>query len=145
MKTAVSKKLIQKAEKLIKEKNLSVTEPRKNILGFLLKNHGPFTIEEIHNGLGNKACDLATVYRCIVQFENSKLVERRYLGNEVLRYEYKDMKNHHHHIICRDCKSVAKMEYCFISEIEQMIRDKGYSDITHSLEFFGICSECTAK
>ncbi len=145
MKAAVSKKIIQKAEKLIKENNLSVTEPRKNILGFLLKNHGPFSVEEIHNGLGNNACDLATVYRCIVQFENSKLVERHYLGNEVLRYEFKDRESHHHHIICRMCKSIDKVKYCFISEIEQMIRDMGYSDITHSLEFFGVCAKCNAK
>jgi Fur family transcriptional regulator, ferric uptake regulator len=145
MKTGVSKKLIEKAEKLIKENNLSVTDPRKNILGFLLKNHGPFSAEEIHSGLGSKACDLATVYRCIVQFESSNLVERRYLGDEILRYEYKDKDHHHHHIICRICRSVAEMKYCFISEIEQMIRDKGYSDITHSLEFFGVCAKCNAK
>ncbi len=145
MKTAVSKKLDQKAEKLIKENNLSLTESRKNILGYLLKNHGPFSVEEIHNGLGNKACNLATVYRSIAQFENSNLVERRYLGDGILRYEYKDMKHHHHHIICRICKNVAKMKYCFVSEIEQMVRDKGYSDITHSLEFFGVCAKCKAK
>ena len=145
MKTSVPQKLIQKAEKLIKEKSLSVTEPRKNILAFLLKNHGPFSMEEIRDGLGKKACDLATVYRCIVQFENSDLVERRYLGDEILRYEYKDTDHHHHHIICRICKSVTEMKYCFISEIEQMIGDKGYSDITHSLEFFGVCANCKAK
>ena len=145
MKTTVPKKLFQKAEKLIKDKSLSITEPRKNILAFLLKNHGPFSMEEIHDGLGKKACDLATVYRCIVQFENSDLVERRYLGDEILRYEYKDTDHHHHHIVCRICKSVTEMKYCFISEIEQMIRDKGYSDITHSLEFFGVCAKCNAK
>jgi Fur family ferric uptake transcriptional regulator len=145
MKTAVPNKLIKKAEELIKENNLSLTEPRKNILGFLLKNHGPFSVDEIHNGIGNKSCDLATVYRCIVQFENSNLVERRYLGGEILRYEYKDIDHHHHHIVCRICKSVSKMKYCFISETEQMIRDKGYSDITHSLEFFGVCAKCNAK
>ena len=145
MKTSVPQKLIQKAEKLIKEKSLSVTEPRKNILAFLLKNHGPFSMEEIHGGLGKKACDLATVYRSIVQFENSNLVERRYLGDEVLRYEYKDTDHHHHHIVCRICKSVSQMKYCFISEIEQMIRDKGYSDITHSLEFFGVCAKCNTN
>ena len=145
MKTAVPNKLIKKAEELIKENNLSLTEPRKKILGFLLKNHGPFSVEEIHNGIGNKSCDLATVYRCIVQFENSSLVERRYLGDEILRYEFNDVDHHHHHIVCRICKSVNKMKYCFITEIEQMIRDKGYSDITHSLEFFGVCAKCNAK
>ena len=144
MKTAVPQKLIKRAEKLIKDKSLSVTEPRKNILAFLLKNHGPFSVEEIHSGLGKKACDLATVYRCVVQFENSNLVERRYFGDEILRYEFKDIE-HHHHIVCRNCRSVAKMKYCFIAEIEQMIRDKGYSDITHSLEFFGTCAKCNAK
>ncbi|QPJ62498.1 MAG: transcriptional repressor [Candidatus Nitronauta litoralis] len=145
MKTTVHKEIVKKAEQLIKKNNLNVTEPRKNILGFLLENHGPFSVEEIHEGLGNKACDLATVYRSIVQFENAKLVERHYLGNEVQRYEYRDMENHHHHIICRICKSIAKMNFCFLSESEKLIRDKGYSDITHSLEFFGICSKCNSK
>ena len=45
MKTTVPKKLIKKAEKLIKDKSLSLTEPRKNILGFLLKKHGPFQLK----------------------------------------------------------------------------------------------------
>lgn len=144
MKTVVPKKLIEKAEKLIKEKSLSVTVPRKNILAFLLKNHGPFSVEEIHNGLGKKTCDLATVYRCIVQFENSNLVEKRYFGDDIFRYEYKD-KEHHHHIVCRICKTADKMSHCFVSEIEQKIRDKGYSDITHSLEFFGVCPKCNTK
>ena len=124
MKTSVPQKLIQRAEKLIKEQSLSVTEPRKNILAFLLKNHGPFSMEEIHDGLGKKACDLATVYRCIVQFENSNLVERRYLGDEILRYEFKDTDHHHHHIVCRICKSINRIKIfgyaiyrkCFLSK-----------------------------
>ena len=144
MKTAIPKKLTQKAEKLIKEKGLSVTEPRKNILAFLLKNHGPFSVEEIHKGLGKNACDLATVYRCVVQFESSDLVEKLFFGDEILRYEFKNTE-HHHHIICRICRSVSKLKHCFISEVEQMILEKGYSDITHSLEFFGVCSKCNAK
>lgn len=129
------------AEKFLRENHLSITKPRKMILMFLLESHGPFSIEEIHKGLGKNVCDLATVYRCLGQFEKEGLVERRYLGDEVFRYELKD-ESHHHHIICRICKGVSKMDYCFISEIEKMIRDKGYTDVTHMLEFFGICPDC---
>ncbi len=130
------------AEQFLRQNQLSVTKPRKMILMYLLDGHGPFTIEEIHKGLGKNVCDLATVYRCLGQFEKEGLVERRYLGDEIFRYEIKDESHHHHHIVCKNCKGVSEMNYCFISEIEKMIQDKGYSDVTHMLEFFGICPDC---
>lgn len=134
--------LTDKSKTLLKEKGLSITQPRKTILEFLLENHGPFSIEEIHQKIGESACDLATVYRCMGQFEKEELVEKRFLGDETLRYEFRDESHHHHHIICRNCKNVTPMDYCLISEVEKMIQDKGYTNITHSLEFFGICPEC---
>ena len=149
MKTTVPKKLIKKAEKLIKDKSLSLTEPRKNILGFLLKKHGPFSVEEIHNGIGNKSCDLATVYRCIVQFENSNLVERCYLGDEILRYEYKDRDHHHHHIICSPCGEILdfhlseKIEKALESSLKEIADNFGFSIDKHRLDLLGTCGDCT--
>ncbi len=128
--------------KLLRGKKLSVTQPRKKILEFLLSDHGPFSIEEIHKGLGKGVCDLVTVYRCVGQFEKEGLVERHHLGDDIFRFEIKDDSHHHHHVVCRICKGISKMSYCFISEIEKMIRDQGYTDVTHSLEFFGICPAC---
>jgi len=137
-------RLNPKALRLLQESSLNVTRPRKLILSFLMGDHGPFTIEEIHQGLGAQACDLATVYRCMGQFEKEGLVERRYFGDDVFRYEIKDDRHHHHHVICRKCKKASKMDYCFISEIEKMIRDQGYTEVTHTLEFFGVCPDCKA-
>ncbi len=144
MKTKTETSLANEVIKLLRKNNLSVTKPRKLILSFLLSDHGPFSIEEIHKGLGKNACDLATVYRCMGQFEKEGLVERRYFGDETFRYEIRDGSSHHHHVICKNCKGVSKMSYCFISEIEKMIRDQGYTDVTHTLEFFGICPACKA-
>src|SRR5262249_34970183 len=53
-----------------------VTEPRKAILAVLTHEHGPFTVEEIHQRMQKGLCDLVTVYRCIAAMEEINLVRR---------------------------------------------------------------------
>ena len=60
--------LEKKIFQLLKDKKLSVTIPRRLILGVLLKEHGPFSAEQIFEKLPKNSCDLVTVYRCLNQF-----------------------------------------------------------------------------
>jgi Fe2+ or Zn2+ uptake regulation protein len=34
------------------------------------------------------------------------------------------------------------MEECEVAQLEKLIEAKGYSKISHHLEFFGICPKC---
>lgn len=128
---------------LLKKNQLSVTAPRKLILGLLLKEHGPFTAEEIFLKLPKDSCDQATIYRCLKQFEESRLVNASYLEKDIAHYEFNDPKHHHHHIICKICKKIDSFHDCLLDKVESALSKRGYIEIQHRLEFFGICGQCS--
>ncbi len=121
---------------------LRVTEPRIAILALLAEKHGPFTVEEIHQKL-TKICDLATVYRSFISLEKARLIQRCEFGDGTSRYELAEEKDHHHHhIVCRKCKKIEPLDSCSFAEVNRLADDTGYSDISHFLEFFGVCRIC---
>lgn len=127
---------------LLKDKGLSITAPRKLILGLLLKEHGPFSAEDILNKLPKNSCDQATVYRCLNQFVEAQLVNTSFLEKDMAHFEYNDPQHHHHHIICKICKNIETFHDCLVDKIELSLYKKGYSNIQHRLEFFAVCEEC---
>lgn len=127
---------------LLREKGLSITGPRKLILSLLIKEHGPFSAEEIFRKLPKNFCDQATVYRCLNQFKETDLVSTSHLEKELVHFEYNDPDHHHHHIICKICKKIESFHDCVMEKFENSLKKKGYTDINHRLEFFGICGDC---
>lgn len=128
----------------LKTVNLKLTPARLSLLSILNNEHGPFTLEDLHRKTGRQKVDFATVYRCLMAFEKVGLVRRCEFGDGVVRFERADLNetHHHHHVICRVCRSVQSFEYCKMKGLEKKLSQLGYSDISHSLEFFGICSSC---
>jgi Fur family ferric uptake transcriptional regulator len=133
-----------KIAELLRTSGLKTTGPRRAILRLLEKKHGPFTIEEIRKFLSRETpCDLVTVYRCLSQFEKQSLVRRCDFGDGVARYELHQDDGHHHHVICRKCSKVRNFDDdCLIEALEKVVKKMGYKDVTHSLEFFGVCGSC---
>ena len=127
---------------LVKDKSLSVTVPRKMILSLLLKEHGPFSAEELFKKLPKNSCDQATVYRCLNQFVETGLVTTANLEKEMAHFEFNDPHHHHHHIICKICKKIDSFHDCLLEKIEASLLKRGYKDIQHRLEFFGVCETC---
>lgn len=127
---------------LLKQKGLSITAPRKLILNLLLKEHGPFSAEEIYKKLPKNSCDQATVYRCMNQFVESELVTTAHLEKEMVHFEFNDPGHHHHHIICKICKKIDSIHDCIMDKIESNLLKKGYVDIQHRLELFAVCENC---
>jgi Fur family ferric uptake transcriptional regulator len=128
----------------IRRSQLRITEPRKAIVQALLRDHGPFTAEEIHHHISKKVCDLATIYRSLNSLEEAGFVKRCEFGDGSARYELADRSgdHHHHHIICKGCKKIEVLEDCELEEIDRFAKKRGFSDISHSLEFFGTCPQC---
>lgn len=131
----------------IRKAKLRVTEPRIAILEALLENHGPFTVEEIHQRIPKKKCDLATIYRSLGSLENKGLIHRCEFGDGTARYELSARENriHHHHVICRICKRIEVLDDCELQELDHFAKKRGFSSVSHSLEFFGICPLCQNK
>lgn len=122
-----------------------ITAPRRALLELLQREHGPFSAEELHRRLPAGLCDPVTVYRCLATLEETGLVRRCDFGDGVYRYEFNTGEHHHHHIICRGCASVKTLDVCFADGLERMVRQMGYSNVTHTLEIFGTCVECQKR
>lgn len=133
---------MQQALATLREGGHKTTRSRKALLETLLQDHGPFSIEDLQQRLG-EACDLATIYRNMALFESLHLVESVDFGDGLARYEWASTEHeHHHHIICQHCHKVEQLEFCFVKELEKLVQKRGYSDVSHRMEFYGTCERC---
>lgn len=137
---------LSKAMDILQSAGLRRTKPREALLAFLIRKHGPYSTEEIFKSIKKKELDVVTVYRCLAKFEEIGLVRRCDFGDGVARYEFQaDPRHHHHHVICTSCRKTESLESCDIQKYESVVKHLGYSNIRHSLEFFGVCKSCSHK
>jgi Fur family ferric uptake transcriptional regulator len=122
-----------------------ITGPRQAILEILRRQPHPLTNKEILAALPRGHCDLATIYRSMHLLEEMGLVKRFDFGDGAARFEMvgENDDGHHHHLVCRRCTGVVEIEECLLSEIDSRIATaNGFTNVTHKLEFFGICPRC---
>ena len=127
---------------ILSKKSLRITQPRLEILKVLKECHEPVTISEIQDKLGKTKIDQATIYRTMDSFLDKRIVATYDFKDNFTRYELIVDRGHHHHVVCKKCGKVENIEDCFSDEIEKDLKKKGYSEITHYMEFFGICENC---
>jgi Fur family ferric uptake transcriptional regulator len=141
----------------LRRDGLRITANRRNILRALLAARGPLSLEEIqtqaaaapNEGDPSRGArpDFATVFRMMATLERLGLVQRVHLGRASSHFELLDPRRHHDHLVCVDCGQVTLLEdVCPVEKLERRIAQQyGYRGVTHSLEFFGHCQECTRK
>ncbi|RME92974.1 MAG: transcriptional repressor [Verrucomicrobia bacterium] len=131
------------AERLRRESR-RLTGPRQAILEVLRQHRRPLSNKEILELLPGD-CDLATVYRAMHLLRRLGLVQRYDLGDGVARHELlaPDDDGHHHHLVCRRCARVVELEDCGLAAFEEsLVARSGFTQVTHRLEFFGVCPDC---
>ena len=129
----------------LKSAGLRITQPRVAIIEALIRRGQPASIEQLHQDLANDACDLVTVYRCLAVFEELGLVRRCFFHNGTGLYEINLDDSHHHRIICKSCGKVERIDASFTENTERLLRERGYEQVTHLVEFFGVCPDCQKK
>jgi Fur family ferric uptake transcriptional regulator len=129
----------------LKSAGLRITQPRIAILNALIKRAQPASIEQVHTDLADSSCDLVTVYRCLAVFEELGFVRRSFLHNGTALYEINLNGTNHYHIVCKDTHRVEEIDgetaselRRVIKQIEEVLKNRGYNDVTHVVEFFGI-------
>ncbi len=126
----------------LKKQGYRLTKPREALLQVLLPY--PLTAQEIFTILKKKKIhiDLASVYRSLDLFVHLGVVREIDLGGNTKHYELVDATNHHHHLICNNCGTIADIqlnEQVFLKEV----KNKSTFKIDHHhLEFFGLCATC---
>ena len=133
---------LDEARTRIRQAGMRITKPRFAIVESMQQHEGPVSIERIHQQMGPAVCDLVTVYRCLAAFEQLGMVRRSYLHNGTCLYELTLHSPRHYHIICKSCGSSDRVDYFPVEGIEQLLQDRGYTQVSHVVEFFGVCPKC---
>lgn len=137
---------------LLRRKGLRMTANRRAILSVLLSAREPLSLEQIQRGAAGhvsdgEAPDFATVFRMMTLMDELKLARKVNLGRALSFYELTDSEHHRDHLVCTDCGQITPLEgICPVERLERQIaRKHGFTQLTHSLEFFGVCGDCTAE
>jgi Fur family ferric uptake transcriptional regulator len=133
---------LDEARTRIRNAQMRITKPRVAIIESLLQHNGPVSIERIHQDMGTDVCDLVTVYRCLAAFESIDMVRRSYLHNGTCLFELTLGTQRHYHIVCKSCGGTDRVDYFPIDGMERMMQERGYAEISHVVEFFGVCPTC---
>ena len=93
------------------------------------------------------AIGLATVYRTLQSLAEVGEVDAVVTDSgETLYRRCEQPTEHHHHLRCRVCGKALDMDVPeFEAWAEQFASRHGYSDIEHTVEITGVCSDCAAK
>jgi Fur family ferric uptake transcriptional regulator len=133
---------LEEAQSRIRAAGMRVTRPRVALVEALLRQSGPVSIERLHQEVGMEACDLVTIYRCLAAFEELGLVRRSYLHNGTCLYEQTITSARRYHIVCKTCGHTDPVDFTLADNVEQKLRERGYAQVSHVVEFFGLCPVC---
>jgi Fur family ferric uptake transcriptional regulator len=129
----------------LREADLKVTPARLGVLAALEHTNTPLDVNEVIDYLKQHTiqADKVTVFRIMNSLTQKGLIVPIQLNENKLRYEHAT-KADHHHFVCEQCGEIEDISDCSIGELEKEIQHKkGLVIKRHSLEFFGICKNCS--
>jgi Fur family ferric uptake transcriptional regulator len=134
--------------KNLKKKGFKSTLLRRKLIDIFLSKNFPISVPEILDllRLENLEVNKTSVYREIEFLIDQQLIRQIDLRERGKRYEF-DLRNHHHHLICIKCNLIEDFELDQDLDVtEKKIKEaKNFTVLNHSLEFFGICKNCSTK
>lgn len=125
----------------LKTAGLKSTPGRRAVLETLTKANRPLSPEEIHQRVGIKTCDRATVYRILDSLLKTGLVQQILVRGKRL-FLCEETTHHHHHVVCRQCGATVCLDQCLIAPLEKEARSLGFRDLQHSIQLTGLCPKC---
>ena len=103
--------------------------------------------QQLHDDLrqGGTSVGLTTVYRHLQALAEAGAVDVLRSDDGEARYRACGTEEHHHHLVCRGCgRSVEVAGPAVERWATSVAAEHGFSDVTHTLEVFGLCGSCTA-
>ena len=114
----------------------------------LLETLGEFrSAQELHDELRRRGegIGLATVYRTLQAMAASGLLDTLRTEAGESAYRRCSQEHHHHHLVCRCCGATVEVQGRHVeSWAADVARKAGFTDVSHTIEIFGVCADCTA-
>lgn len=129
----------------IRSKGHRITRVRGLVAELFINSSEPLTAQDLISGLHamEMKVNKTTVYRELTFLLNNGIVKAVDFGDGTKRYELAG-DEHHHHLICINCKKVEDVDLNMDLDKEEakIAKEKNFKILNHSLEFFGLCSSC---
>ncbi len=132
----------------LKDKGVRMTSVRQSMIDIFTTIHEPLSAGQILEELKKYKlkANKTTVYRELSFLQEGKIITSVVFDGDQKHYEL--LKDHHHHLVCQNCRIVEEVDFSEIEElldkVEKKLKQKNkFSKILHSLEFFGLCAKCS--
>lgn len=103
--------------------------------------------QDLHSHLRQEgeSVGLATVYRTLGMMAETGVVDMIRSEDGEARYRLCASEDHHHHLVCRVCGRTVEVEEPSAEKwAAEMAHAHGFTQVSHTLEIFGTCAECSA-
>jgi Fur family transcriptional regulator, ferric uptake regulator len=124
------------------------TRQRAQVLA-LLAGTGEFrSAQQLHAGLRDRgaAVGLTTVYRTLQLLADAGEVDQMRLPGGEQLYRRCSHTRHHHHLVCRSRGATVEVEDPVIERwARAQAAGHGLTDVSHTLEIFGLCAACSSR
>lgn len=134
---------VDAAVKKLRGAGLRITQSRVQLLTALGRSAEPLSVEELHESIGRKGCDMVTIYRSMMVFEDHGLVQRSYRYNGTTLFERRLDLPPRYRVFCKETNRFDELDdhltgqvRAAIGELENALRSQGYSRVSHLFEFF---------
>jgi Fur family ferric uptake transcriptional regulator len=151
LKSSIAGNPLEQACKRLKAAGLRLTQPRIAILSVLLERTEPISIEQLHQEIKDRSCDLVTVYRCLAAFEELGMVRRCFVYNGTSLYQMNQNDQPAYHVVGKGSAILetitpvlANELSSVITKIEMDLKRRGYAGVSHMAAFFTATNERTA-
>jgi Fur family ferric uptake transcriptional regulator len=127
---------------------LRATRQRTAVLALLAEADDFISAQELHARLraAGESVGLSTVYRTVQALATSDDIDVIVTADGEARYRAcaPSRVGHHHHLVCRACGSTVEVRNPAVERwADKVGREHGFTDVSHTLEIFGLCSRCS--
>lgn len=90
---------------------------------------------------------LSTVYRHLQTLADQGVADTLQTADGESLYRLcGDGNRHHHHLVCRLCGRTVEIEGRGVERwAAQIAEENGFSDVDHTIELLGVCTDCSSK
>lgn len=101
--------------------------------------------QQLHDDLRHRGVSvgLTTVYRCLQSLTAAGEID--FLVNDEGETVYRKCSGeHHHHLVCRACGATVEIAGPTVERwADAVAAEHGYSQVSHTMELFGLCPSCS--
>lgn len=136
---------LDELQKRCREAGMNVTPQRLAIYRALLESHEHPTPETLYKKVRRSmpSLSLATVYKALATLESLGLVHAIDVDSQSRRYDAN--RHRHHHLVCRECRSVTDFYDEALDEIRPTGKVAGFVSESVSVNVSGLCAKCGGR